>query len=116
MSLARGFYYAGCPDVVMTLWPVEDEMSTLLITYFYENLDQGMNKLEALRQAKLKLIRSSDPLRAHPYFWAAYVNIGEITPMVKEKNRKPTILLWALIGGLGLVLLVPMVWKKLRQN
>ncbi len=116
MSLARGFYYAGCPNVVMTLWPVEDEMSTQLVTSFYANLDQGMNKVEALRQAKLKLIRSSDPLRAHPYFWAAYVNIGEITPMVMGKNRKPTIMLWALIGGLGLVLLVPMVWKKLRQN
>lgn len=114
MSLARGFYYAGCPDVVMTLWPVEDKMSTQLIKDFYTYLSQGVNKIEALRLAKLKLITSSDPLRSHPFFWAAYVNIGDISPLIVKTNKKPTLLVWALIAGVCLLLVAPVLWKKLR--
>ena len=25
MSVARGFAYAGCPNIAMTLWPVSDQ-------------------------------------------------------------------------------------------
>jgi len=46
MSLARGFYYAGCPDVVMTLWPVEDKISTQLIKDFYTYLSREIIKLK----------------------------------------------------------------------
>ncbi|MHC1708730.1 MAG: CHAT domain-containing protein [Bacteroidales bacterium] len=115
MSLARGFYYAGCPDVVMTLWPVEDKMSTQLIKDFYTYLSLGMNKIEALRLAKLNLIRSSDPLRSHPFFWAGYVNIGDISPVIANTKKKPTGKLWVLTAGISLLLIVPMVWKKFRR-
>ncbi len=114
MSLARGFYYAGCPDVVMTLWPVEDKLSTQLVNDFYKYLSEGKNKIEALRLAKLNLIRSSDPLRAHPYFWAGYVNIGDISPMVMVEKKKPTWMMWALIAGLILMVSLPFLLKKLR--
>ncbi|MCX6270135.1 MAG: CHAT domain-containing protein [Bacteroidetes bacterium] len=109
MSLARGFYYAGCPDVVMTLWPVEDRISTQLINDFYYNLSKGMNKIEALRQAKLNLINSSDPLRAHPYFWAGYVNIGDISPIIDTNQKKPTKYWWAIILGAVLIGVAPLL-------
>lgn len=115
MSLARGFYYAGCPDVVMTLWPVEDRMSTQLIKDFYTYLSKGMNKIEALRLAKLNLIRSSDPLRSHPFFWAGYVNIGDNSPVISIPKKKPTGMMWALTIGISILLVVPMVIKKLRR-
>ncbi len=113
MSLARGFYYAGCPDVIMTLWPVEDKMSTQRIKDFYTYLSQGKNKIEALQMAKMNLIRSSDPLRSHPFFWAGYVNIGDVSPVISIPKKKPTSWLWVFTVGISLLLIVPMVWKKL---
>jgi CHAT domain-containing protein len=113
MSLARGFYYAGCPDVVMTLWPVEDKMSSDLVTDFYHQLSEGKSKAEALRFAKLNFLKSADPLRAHPYFWAGYVNIGDNSPLVKQQKESPRVAIaWAGILGL-LIVLLPLTWRFL---
>ena len=97
MNLARGFIYAGVPGIVMTMWAVEDQSSAEIVQKFYKYLEEGMSKDEALRQAKLDLIDQGDPLRSHPYYWAAYVTIGDYSPM---KFIKP---LWAniLFGVVG---------------
>ncbi|MFH1121426.1 MAG: CHAT domain-containing protein [Bacteroidota bacterium] len=100
MNLARGFIYAGVPGIVMTLWSVEDQSSAEIVEKFYEYLEDGLSKDEALRQAKLDLISQGDPLRSHPYYWAAYVTIGDYSPM---KLIKPlwTNFLFGLIGFLS---------------
>ncbi|HRS54788.1 MAG TPA: CHAT domain-containing protein, partial [Bacteroidales bacterium] len=38
MSLARSFMYAGCPNIVMTLWQIEDKSSSEIMANFYKNL------------------------------------------------------------------------------
>lgn len=81
MNLARGFIFAGVPGIVMTMWSVDDESSARIVQKFYEYLQDGMSKDEALRQAKLDLLAEGDPLRSHPFYWAAYVNIGDNSPM-----------------------------------
>jgi CHAT domain-containing protein len=81
MNLARGFIFAGVPGIVMTMWSVDDESSARIVQKFYEYLQDGMPKDEALRQAKLDLLAEGDPLRSHPFYWAAYVNIGDNSPM-----------------------------------
>lgn len=97
MNLARGFIYAGVPGIVMTLWSVEDQSSAEIVENFYKYLDDGMPKDEALRQAKLDLINQGDPLRSHPYYWAAYVTIGDYSPMTFIKPIWTNIL-FSLIG------------------
>jgi CHAT domain-containing protein len=87
ISLARGFIYAGCPSIIMTLWTVEDKSGVDLMTSFYENLKTGQNKTEALRQAKLDFLENADPLKAHPYFWAGYVVIGDDTPLFTNYKK-----------------------------
>jgi CHAT domain-containing protein/Tfp pilus assembly protein PilF len=81
MSLARGFFYAGVPSIVMTLWSVEDYSGVELMTSFYSALAEGKTKDEALQYAKLNYLRSTDQLKAHPHFWAAYVSIGDTMPI-----------------------------------
>jgi CHAT domain-containing protein len=83
VGLTRAFIYAGAPSVVVSLWAVE-ESSGLLMKYFYANLEQGMSKAEALRQAKLRMIKSRGKLPdgkeisyAHPFLWAPFVLVGE---------------------------------------
>lgn len=84
MSLARGFIYAGVPSIVMTLWEVEDKSGSNIMTLFYKNLDKGMSKDLALQKAKLTYLSKAPQLRSHPYFWAAYVDIGDTEPIVKS--------------------------------
>ncbi|MEM9324569.1 MAG: CHAT domain-containing protein [Bacteroidota bacterium] len=76
MSLGRAFAYAGCPSIVMSHWSVDDESTSMLMELFYKHLSKGMNKAEALRQAKMDFLEASDPIRSHPYFWGGFVVIG----------------------------------------
>jgi len=76
MSLARGFMYAGCPSIVMTLWEVSDKSGAQLMEDFYRSIKKGKSKSQALREAKLEFLRKADQLKANPYFWSTYVSIG----------------------------------------
>lgn len=109
MNLARGFIYAGVPGIVMTLWSVEDQSSAEIVENFYGYLRDGMSKDEALRQAKLDLINQGDPLRSHPYYWAAYVTIGDYSPMKFVKPLGEKLLFYVIgllaISGLAITLL-----------
>ncbi len=84
MSLARGFMYAGCPSIVMTLWEVSDKSGARLMEGFYKSLKQGNSKAEALREAKLDFLKNADNLKANPYFWSTYVVIGDSSPLFKK--------------------------------
>jgi CHAT domain-containing protein len=44
---------------------------------FYRHLRAGKGKAEALRQAKLNMIRSDIPAYRFPYFWAPFVLVGQ---------------------------------------
>lgn len=86
ISLARGFFYAGIPSVVMTLWEIEDYSSAELMSFFYQNLKKGMPKDVALQQAKLSFLEKSDKLHAHPYYWAGFVNFGTTDPIPESTS------------------------------
>jgi len=86
MSMARGFIFAGCPSIVMTLWQVEDKSGVKIMDDFYYYLSKGKRKDIALRMAKLNHLKNSDPLTAHPHFWLGYVNIGNPEPLYANRN------------------------------
>jgi hypothetical protein len=86
ISIARGFFYAGCPSVVMTLWEVEDRSGAEIMSEFYRLLNAGKKKPEALRLAKLKHIKDSDPVTAHPHVWLGYVSIGDAEPLYTSND------------------------------
>lgn len=108
MNLARGFIYAGVPSIVMTLWSVEDQTSATIVKKFYYYLDKGIPKDQALRQAKLDLLNEGDMLHAHPYYWAAYVPIGDYSPMTLSKPfwLNVAFSLLALVAILGMIQLL----------
>ena len=76
LGLARGFMYAGAPRVIASLWRVADSATTDLMSSFYQALlGSGVPASEALRSAKLKLMRN--PLRSAPYYWAGFSLEGD---------------------------------------
>jgi CHAT domain-containing protein len=77
MSLARGFLYAGCSSIIMTLWNVEDKTGLEIMNHFYHNIKKGKSKNIALRLAKLNYLANAAPPKTHPYYWAGYLQIGE---------------------------------------
>jgi CHAT domain-containing protein len=75
-GLAAAFLYAGTPAVVASFWKVEDTAARELMVSFYTNLlEKHMDKSEALRQAKLELLKNKK--YSSPFFWSAFVLYGE---------------------------------------
>ncbi len=73
IGLNRAFIYAGTPTLIASLWKVNDGSTKELMKSFYTNLQQGMGKADALREAQ-KNIRTEYP---HPYYWAPFVLTGD---------------------------------------
>lgn len=93
LSLARGFLYAGSRSVVMSMWSVEDRSASAVIRSFYKNMRSGQTKSSALRNARLKFLRSADQGRSHPYYWSALVIYGDDTPLWFNRFKLYTSLL-----------------------
>lgn len=76
IGLTRAFHYAGTPDVVASLWNLNDAATAGLMKSFYQNLRAGLPKDEALRRAKLQLLKGGSRAWGRPYFWASFVLVG----------------------------------------
>jgi CHAT domain len=111
MSMARAFQYTGCPSVMMDLWTCDDEVSTTVVSGFFANLREGLDLDDALRSAKLAHLNSSDPLKAHPYYWATLVLLGDERPIDLPRPWYTSAWAWAL-AGLGIAVLL--IRKRFR--
>ncbi|MGB0931868.1 MAG: CHAT domain-containing protein, partial [Chitinophagales bacterium] len=98
-SLTRSFMYAGVPSVVMSLWKVSDASTSELMPYLYENLYDGQSKERALQSAKLRFLEESDLEYRHPFYWSAFVMMGDGTAI----HRGHGSWIWWGIGGLVLM-------------
>ncbi|HEV7401795.1 MAG TPA: CHAT domain-containing protein [Chthoniobacteraceae bacterium] len=76
LGLAGVAVKAGARAAFATLWYVNDEASTTLVSDFYRELheDQNLSKAKALQRAQIKLL--TQPRTSHPCLWAAYLMIG----------------------------------------
>ena len=77
LGLTRAFFYAGARNVAVSLWNVNDSATATTMENFYRNLNRGLPKGEAMRRAKLAMLRGSQTSWRHPYYWAAFVVQGE---------------------------------------
>jgi len=98
MSLARGFRQAGVPNIVMSLWQADDESTSIIMQRFYELLKEGKEKDAALREAKLNYLSLNR--KSFPYFWSAFVLMGDDVA-IKSSNKNKTI---AIAIGLAFLL------------
>lgn len=111
LGFTQALFVKGARSVVLSLWKVDDEATSLLMRRFYENLlgkREGLNrpmpKAESLAEAKswlreLTVARADQELASltrsvprkprtgppttsgrrfdHPYYWAAFILIGD---------------------------------------
>ena len=108
MSLARGFIYAGCPSIIMTLWQVSDQSSSDLMKSFYKFLKKGKSKQESMRLAKLDYLETADDLTSNPYFWSGFVVVGDGNPIY----RKTGMAYWMIIVTAFIGLLIYFQYRR----
>ncbi len=106
LSLARGFLYAGSRSAVMSIWEVDDASASEVIHSFYKNMRSGQTKSSALRNARLKFLRTADQGRSHPYYWSTLVIYGDDTPLWYDRVTLYISLLLLLLVATALVALV----------
>lgn len=82
-GLRRALVLAGAETQVTSLWKVADEATKDLMVDYYQRLLKGEGRAEALRNAQLTMMKSKE--RSHPYYWAAFVPIGDWRPLAKGR-------------------------------
>jgi CHAT domain-containing protein len=78
-GLRRAFQLAGANAVVMSLWPVDDEMTReWMLAMYHEWLVDGKSTAAAVRLANLKILsqQRAKHLSTHPFYWAAFISAG----------------------------------------
>jgi CHAT domain-containing protein len=104
IGMSRAFWYAGVPSLVVSLWSVEDEATSIIMESFYRYLSNGANKREALRRAKLDYLAAAQGAKKDPFYWAPFILMGDWQPIAFPPRSR-----WlglTAIAGLGLVLLI----------
>lgn len=68
-GLQRAFKMAGVQTIVMSLWKVQDDATSMLMTHFYEYLMSGEERHRALWKAMMDV----RDVYKDPYYWAGFV-------------------------------------------
>ena len=111
MSLGRAFKYAGCPNVTMSLWNADDQSTSQIMQHFFGHLHNGSAKDRALRTAKLDYLEGTRSAQAHPYYWAAFVQVGNSDPLSTVGDFSG----WWWVAG-ALVMLALLLWVLRRRR
>lgn len=82
VGFVHAFMRVGARALLVSLWPVDDRATQLLMDRFYASwLREGQSKSRALRDAKRSLREMEDPDGSrpfvHPFYWAAFVLFGD---------------------------------------
>lgn len=101
-GIVRGLKKAGVKSAIVSLWEVSDVATRLLMTYFFDFLNQGLSKYDAFaaareklrnfdeeltmsvaefsqtRQANIMVEKTIKPNFNYPYYWAPFVLIDGI--------------------------------------
>ncbi len=111
-SLARSFMYAGASSLVVSLWQVDDMVTSKIMQRFYTHLSEGLSKPQALRQAKLDHLKRADATLAHPAYWSSFIHIGNDAPIRITRTIKFATGWWVMSIFIALLLLGWIIWKK----
>jgi CHAT domain-containing protein/Tfp pilus assembly protein PilF len=107
IGMSKAFFEAGAKSIIVSLWEVNDKYTSRLMTLFYKKLSSGLDKSEALRQAKIEFIKDYSP---NPYYWGAFVLSGDISHINFAHSFNSFYLILGIIL-LGIIIMPLLVWK-----
>jgi CHAT domain-containing protein len=105
MSLARAFTYAGCPNIIGSLWKADDKSTAWIMNRFYSYYNDGTDAATALQKAKLDYVQSPEIEKRFksPNYWAHLVLTG-----VPENKTSSYKLVW--IVCIISILFIPLLY------
>jgi CHAT domain-containing protein len=80
VGISRALRYAGAKSLVLNLWSVNDMMASDFAVKFYEGINDGLSKSDALRSAKLHFLKVKN---ANPHYWGTYMLLGDEKPLLE---------------------------------
>jgi CHAT domain-containing protein/Tfp pilus assembly protein PilF len=86
-GLRRALVLAGAQAQLVSLWKVADAQTQGLMIDYYQRLLKGEGRSAALREAQKAMI--ANPATQHPYYWAAFVPIGNWMPLAAKGLAQP---------------------------
>lgn len=113
MSLGTAFQYAGTKSLLLTSWEVPDQTTPEVMKYFYSNLKKGLNKGQALQQAKLEYLKTAKADLADPFYWGSFYLVGDSGAM-----HFNNITSWYWVFGIGILCILGyLIYRyKIRQT
>jgi CHAT domain-containing protein len=112
MSLARAFTYAGCPNIISSLWKADDKSTAWILQRFYHYYNDGTEAAAALQQAKLDYVKSPEIEKRFktPQYWAHLVLTGV------PENKNGISKYWWIIGIASILLFSYFIKRKMGDT
>ncbi len=109
LNFSRSIIKSGAKSVISTLWPVNDQTTSKIISSFYKYLEEGKSKSMSLSKAKQDFLSTCPDYQKHPYYWAGITLTGDNSPItfVSPKPYK-----WLIIGSALLIFLAFFIFYK----
>ena len=76
-GLAQAFFYAGAESLLVSHWPVFDDIAPVLTVKTLMRSQSGEPRAEALREAMREIRQDPAYDAAHPAVWAPFTLVGE---------------------------------------
>jgi CHAT domain-containing protein len=109
LSLSRAFAFAGCPDIITSLWKAEDRTTAYISEKFYYYSDKGYSYASALQRAKKDLLNDDAMSQFHtPQYWSNLILIGDVQ---EEKSFSPV---W--IAVVAVTVIIVLLILKARKK
>jgi CHAT domain-containing protein len=112
LSISRGFAYAGCQSQIISLWRIDDRTSAQVMRSFYKRLSDGNDVDMALAQAKLTYLANANEFKAHPSYWAAFLQVGNQRAL---KAARPAVFTWV-VAFVILVIVSAIAYKWITRH
>lgn len=112
MSLSRAFAYAGCINVVTSLWNANDFSTAYLTKRLHFYLDKNYSIDKALQQSKLDYLndKSINPRLKNPFYWSHLIFVGNYSPSQSSNY------LWIVLSTAGLLLIIILFLKMIKPR
>ncbi|RMF61009.1 MAG: CHAT domain-containing protein [Calditrichaeota bacterium] len=104
--------FVGVPTVLANAWQMPQQDTMRLLKNFYVFLKEGMNKAEALQQARLTLLENGT---RNPTRWAGMLLYGDVSP-VKFQARHTLLLVFTGVGVVLLLAVVVIQFLRVRKD
>ncbi|MGW8123341.1 CHAT domain-containing protein [Roseivirga echinicomitans] len=112
-SIARGFALVGVPSIVMSLWSVNDNVTSDLMVNTHKLLNEKVPINVAISETKRGYLQQADNYTSHPYYWAAFISLG--TPITIETEKPAWINITIIVSLTALILLI-LVFRNKKKG